>query len=229
MFNRDARDGRSDVHTLTRENQQDLLRAKGILPDAVREAVNTYVRLFAPAEAPQFTAMHQVDGLWWLAEHLVDVRARYPQALAGSAFPHLDPDVLNEVAGGIYGDLEDLTGEWEAVQGARTTSIKDDLQLLHGLRSSLVELAIPFVSGPHLAGVFRRHVETLDEIDSQITAALRRPRAASTDAARRAAAVSASPAAPPTASSPADAGRGADGEGLRPSPTPPPSVPGRTR
>ncbi|MGW3228626.1 hypothetical protein [Kitasatospora sp. NPDC001095] len=231
VFNRDARDGRSDAGTLTRENQRDLLCAKGILPDAVREAVDTYVRVFAPAEAPQFTAMHQVDGLWWLADHLVDLRAAYPQAMADRSLPYLDPDVLSEVAGGIYNDLEDLTGEWEAVQGARTTSIKDDLQLLRGLRSSLLELARPSVTDTYTAGEFRRHVKTLDEIASQITTGLRQPVAALGDSPRRAAALSSSATAPSAAPPPADAVRGADGEVLRSSPAPPPAppAPGRTR
>lgn len=232
-FTRDARNGRSDAGALTPENQRDLLCAEGILPDAVREAVDTYVRVFAPAEAPQFTAMHQIDGLWWLAEHLVDLRATHPQALAGRSLPYLDPDLVNEVACGIYNDLEGLTGEWEAVQGARTTSVKDDLQLLRGLRSSLLDLASPSVTGNHLSHEFRRHVETLDEITSQITTGLRRPVAVAGDSPRRAAALSTSATAPPSLAAPPPTGaaRGADGEVLRPSPAAPPAAPaaGRTR
>ncbi|MFB7672694.1 hypothetical protein ACFC26_14915 [Kitasatospora purpeofusca] len=232
-FTRDARNGRTDVGALTPENQRDLLRAGGILPDAVRGAVDTYVRVFAAAEAPQFTAMHQIDGLWWLAEHLVDVRAIHPQALAGLSLPYLDPDLLNEVACGIYNDLEDLTGEWGAVQGARTTSIRDDLQLLRGLRSSLLALAVPSATGNRLSHKFRRHVETLDKITSQITTGLRRPAASAGDSPRRAAALitSATAPPPPAASPPTGAARGAGGEVLRLSPAPPPTAPapGRTR
>ncbi|MFJ9446748.1 hypothetical protein ACIRRH_33550 [Kitasatospora sp. NPDC101235] len=228
VFNRD---GRSDAGTLTRENQRDLLCARGILPDAVREAVDTYIRVFAPAEAPQFTAMHQVDALWWLADHLVDLRAVHPHALADSSFPHLDPDVLNEVAGGIYGDLEDLTGEWEAVPATRTTSIRDDLKLLRSLRSSLVALSDPSIAGPHLASSFRRHVETLDEIDSQIAVGLRLPHATSAGSPRRAAALGTTATAQLGAPSPASAGREPDREALRPAPSlaSASSAPGRAR